>query len=101
MGRLQAKTYFRAFMLLEMNVPDYKLVSITTDGAPAMTNENSGFIGHCIKDPTFLDIFSYHKPQCHQEALYTKMTDSQSVTHIVQETKSVLCLFNIHSSNIL
>jgi hypothetical protein len=33
--------------LLEMNVPVHKLVSVTTDGAPAMIRESGGSIGLC------------------------------------------------------
>jgi hypothetical protein len=53
------KDIFESFYarLLEMNVPIHKLVSITTDGAPAMSSENVGLIGLCKKIPfskTFL-----------------------------------------------
>jgi hypothetical protein len=46
--------------LLEMNVPNHKLVSMTIDGALAMTSENVGLIGLCKEDSAFPDFFSYH-----------------------------------------
>jgi hypothetical protein len=39
-----------------MNVPIHKLVSVTTDGAPAMTSENFGLNGIRKKDPAFPDL---------------------------------------------
>jgi hypothetical protein len=67
-----------------MNVSIHKLVSIITDGAPAMTGENVGFIGLCKKDPAFPIFFSYH---CviHQQALCTKVIDFQHVMSVVQK----------------
>jgi hypothetical protein len=58
-GKTRGEDIFQSFYdsLLEMNVPIHKLVSITTDGAPAMTSENVGLIGLCKKIPlsqTFL-----------------------------------------------
>jgi hypothetical protein len=55
--------------LLEINVPIHKLVSVTTDGAPAMTSKNVGLIGLYKKNPVFTDFFSCH---CviHQQTLY-------------------------------
>ncbi|KAI5106672.1 general transcription factor II-I repeat domain-containing protein 2-like [Silurus meridionalis] len=37
----------------EKKVPLVKLVSVTTDGAPAMISRNSGFIAHCKGDQSF------------------------------------------------
>ena len=45
--------------LIEQKIPIEKLVSVTTDGAPAMTGRHAGFIARCKADqefPTFLDI---------------------------------------------
>jgi hypothetical protein len=52
-GETRGEDIFQSFYasLLEMNVPIHKLVSITTDGAPAMTSENVGLVGLCKKDP--------------------------------------------------
>ncbi|QQP52073.1 Uncharacterized protein FKW44_004084, partial [Caligus rogercresseyi] len=53
------------------NIPLQKLVSITTDGAPAMTGRHVGFIAHCKSDPAFPKFVQYH---CiiHQQALCAK-----------------------------
>ncbi|XP_056138883.1 general transcription factor II-I repeat domain-containing protein 2-like [Lampris incognitus] len=37
-----------------------KLVSVTTDGAPAMTGRHSGSIAHCNADPDFPKFLNYH-----------------------------------------
>ncbi|KAM3604163.1 uncharacterized protein V6R79_007238 [Siganus canaliculatus] len=42
------KTFFA-----EKKVPLQKLVSVTTDGAPAMTGRHAGFIAHCKGDTDF------------------------------------------------
>jgi hypothetical protein len=46
-GKTRGEDIFQSFYtsLLEINVPIHKLVSITTDGPPAMTSENVGLIG--------------------------------------------------------
>jgi hypothetical protein len=46
MGRLEMKTYFKAFMLAF-----WKLMFPFTNGAPAMTSENDGLIGLCKRIP--------------------------------------------------
>uniref|UniRef100_A0AAQ5Y107 HAT C-terminal dimerisation domain-containing protein n=1 Tax=Amphiprion ocellaris TaxID=80972 RepID=A0AAQ5Y107_AMPOC len=63
------KTYF-----VKKNIPFEKLVSITTDGAPAMIGRHSGFIAHCKNDPDFPKILNYH---CiiHQQAMCSKVLD--------------------------
>jgi hypothetical protein len=65
-----------------MTVPIHKLVSITTDGATAMTSENVGLIGLYKKDPTSPDLFNYHCA-IHQQALCTKVFDFQLVMRFV------------------
>ncbi|CAN2389977.1 hypothetical protein PRIEUP_LOCUS9 [Pristimantis euphronides] len=54
------------------HLPVYKLVSITTDGAPAMVGRVNGFIAKCRQDDAFPDFLNYH---CiiHQQALCAKM----------------------------
>jgi hypothetical protein len=54
-GKTRGEDIFQSFYacLLEMNVPIHKLVSVTKDGAPAITSENVGLIGLCKKYPAF------------------------------------------------
>jgi hypothetical protein len=61
-GKTKGEDIFQSFYasLLEMNVPIHKLVSVTTDDAPAMTSENVGLIGLCKKRSRFSRLFSYH-----------------------------------------
>jgi hypothetical protein len=48
-GKTRSEDIFQSFYasLLEMNVPIHKLVSVTTDSTPAMTNENVVLIWLC------------------------------------------------------
>ena len=58
-------------------LPVYKLVSITTDGAPAMVGRFNGFIAKCKQDEAFPDFLKYH---CiiHQQALCAKMLNMKN-----------------------
>lgn len=55
-----------------------KLVSVTTDGGPAMTGRHSGFIAHCKADPDFPKFLNYH---CiiHQQVLCTEVMEFDHV----------------------
>ena len=59
-------------------IPVEKLVSLTTDGAPAMTGHHSGFIAHCKADPDFPKFQNYH---CiiHQQAKCSKVMEFDHV----------------------
>jgi hypothetical protein len=76
--------------LLEMNVPIHKLVSVTTDGAPAMASENVGLIPLWKKVLAFPVIYSYH---CviHQQALCIKVINFQHVMSVVQKNLNLIC----------
>jgi hypothetical protein len=91
-GKTRSKDIFQSFhaCLLEMKVPIHKLVSVATDGAPAMTSKNVGLIGLCKKDPAFPDSFSYH---CviRQQALCTKVINFQHVMSVVQKIVYSVC----------
>ncbi|GFV51598.1 general transcription factor II-I repeat domain-containing protein 2 [Trichonephila clavipes] len=56
----------------EKNIPIYKVVSITTDGVPSMTDTVNGFLTVCMRDDDFSHFLSYH---CiiHQQALCCKI----------------------------
>lgn len=65
----------------KINLPLYKLVSITTDGAPAMIGVHNGFISLCQKDEDFPDFINYH---CiiHQQVLASKRLNTKNVMDI-------------------
>ncbi|XP_060754276.1 general transcription factor II-I repeat domain-containing protein 2-like [Neoarius graeffei] len=56
----------------EKNIPLQKLVSVTTDGVPAVTGCHSDLIACCRSDPDFPRFLSYH---CiiHQQAICAKV----------------------------
>lgn len=62
----------------EKKAPLQKLVSVTTDGAPAMTGRHAGFIAHCKGDTDFPPFLHYH---CiiHQQAICAKVTGFEHV----------------------
>lgn len=62
-------------------LPLYKLVSITTDGAPAMVGRVNGFIAKCRQDDAFPDFVNYH---CiiHQQALCAKMLNMKEIMDV-------------------
>uniref|UniRef100_A0AAV2IV26 Reverse transcriptase domain-containing protein n=1 Tax=Knipowitschia caucasica TaxID=637954 RepID=A0AAV2IV26_KNICA len=51
--------------VVDKKFPIRKLVSITSDGAPAMTGRHNGFIAHCKADPDFPKFLNYHYNQLH------------------------------------
>lgn len=59
-------------VLVEKKVPLEKLVSVTTDGAPAMIGRHTGFIAHCKGDTEFPNFLHYHYI-IHQQALCAKV----------------------------
>ncbi|KAG8451802.1 hypothetical protein GDO86_003847 [Hymenochirus boettgeri] len=68
--------------LISENIQIQKLVSITTDGAPAFTGRTNGFLALCRKDSSFPKFFSYH---CiiHQQALCAKFLNMNDVIKTV------------------
>ncbi|CAM4607670.1 unnamed protein product [Leuciscus chuanchicus] len=74
---------------VEKRVPLEKLVSMTTDGAPAMIGRHSGFIAHCNNDPDFPAFLNYH---CiiHQQAICSKvMRFDHVMTPVVKIINSI------------
>ncbi|KAL0803215.1 hypothetical protein ABMA28_017316 [Loxostege sticticalis] len=73
-------TEFKAY-ICQIKLPLYKLVSMTTDGAPAMTGIHNGFIALYHKDEDFPDFISYH---CiiHQQVLASKRLNTKHVMDI-------------------
>ncbi|XP_070408070.1 general transcription factor II-I repeat domain-containing protein 2-like [Nothobranchius furzeri] len=75
--------------LVENEVPLEKLVSMTTDGAPAMIGRHAGFIAHCKGDTDFPTFLHYH---CiiHQQAICSKVTGFEHVmTPVVKIINSI------------
>lgn len=83
-GHTRGEDIFNAFMgfVSETKLPLFKLISITTDGAPAMMGRNSGFIALCKEHESFPNILNYH---CiiHQQALCGKILNMNEVMDIV------------------
>ena len=70
-------------------MPLEKLVSVTTDGAPAMIGRHTGFIAHCKGDTEFSNFLHYH---CiiHQQALCAKVIGFEHVmTPVVKIINSI------------
>uniref|UniRef100_A0A087XA81 HAT C-terminal dimerisation domain-containing protein n=1 Tax=Poecilia formosa TaxID=48698 RepID=A0A087XA81_POEFO len=68
-------------VLPKTQLPVFKLVSITTGGAPAMVGRSNGFIAKCREDDAFPDFLSYH---CfmHQQALCAKMLNMKEIMDV-------------------
>ncbi|KAL4088764.1 hypothetical protein QTP88_023848 [Uroleucon formosanum] len=79
-GRTRGLDIFNSFKerVTLMKLPLFKLVSITSDGAAAMTGRNNGFIALCKQDDDFPDFLSYH---CiiHQQVLASKRLNTKDV----------------------
>lgn len=82
-GQTRGEDIFNAFMTFarETKLPLFKLISITTDGAPAMIGRTNGFIALCKQSESFPDILNYH---CiiHQQALSGKIVQMKDVMDI-------------------
>nr|XP_055065219.1 general transcription factor II-I repeat domain-containing protein 2A-like [Misgurnus anguillicaudatus] len=85
-GHTRGEGIFNAFMgfVSETKLPLFKLISITTDGAPAMMGRTSGFIALCKESESFPDILNYH---CiiHQQALCGKILNMKEVMDIAMK----------------
>ncbi|KAG8224086.1 hypothetical protein J437_LFUL001780 [Ladona fulva] len=81
--RTRGVDIFKAFknLLYDLNVPLFKLVSITTDGAAAMIGCKNGFIALCQNEDEFPAFLSYH---CiiHQQVLASKRLNTKEVMDI-------------------
>ena len=61
-GRTRGKDIFQAFMnfACKTKLPLVKLISITTDGAPAMVGSTNGLIALCKQNDSFPTFIHYH-----------------------------------------
>ena len=68
----------------ENPAPSVKLVSIITDGAPAMVGRVNGFIAKCMEDDAFPDFLNYH---CiiHQQALCAQMLNMKEIMDVAMK----------------
>ncbi|CAI5694542.1 unnamed protein product [Oreochromis niloticus] len=81
--QMRGEDIFQSFknFIEKTQLPVYKLVSITTDGAPAMVGRLNGFIAKCRQDDAFPDFLNYH---CiiHQQALCAKMLNMKEIMNV-------------------
>lgn len=79
-GKTRGEDIFSSFktFLNNTQLPLFKLVSITSDGAPAMVGRYNGFINLCRADDDFPDFLSYH---CiiHQQTLCAKVLNMADI----------------------
>jgi len=82
--------------LIKNAVDLQKLVSVTTDGAPAMVGRKIGLIGHLIADSDFPNFHAYH---CiiHQQSLCSKMKHEE----LDSVMKAVVKIVNFVRANAL
>ncbi|XP_049444494.1 general transcription factor II-I repeat domain-containing protein 2-like [Epinephelus fuscoguttatus] len=85
-GHTRGEDVFNAFMefVNKRQLPLFKLISITTDGAPVMVGHTSGFIALCKKSESFPDILNY---LCiiHQQALCEKILNMKEVMDVAMK----------------
>ncbi|CAM4659072.1 unnamed protein product [Leuciscus chuanchicus] len=85
-GHTRGEDIFQAFMefVNKTQLPLFKLISITTDGAPAMVGRTSGFIALCKQSEYFPDFLNYH---CiiHQQALCSKILNMKEVMDVAMK----------------
>lgn len=76
----QGEDIFQSFkdFVHKTQLPMSKLVSITTDGAPAMVNRSNGFIAKCKEEYVFPNFLNYY---CiiHHQALCVKMLNMKEI----------------------
>ncbi|GFV34915.1 uncharacterized protein TNCV_1452171 [Trichonephila clavipes] len=65
----------------EKNIPIYKVVSMTTDGAPSMTDTVNGFLAICMRNDDFPHFLSY-RCSIQQQALCCKILNMRHVMGI-------------------
>ena len=85
-GHMRGTDIFQVLMAFvnKSQLPLFKLVSITTDGAPAMVGCTAGFIGLCKQCESFPDFLTYH---CiiHQQGLCRKILNMKDVMDVANK----------------
>ena len=82
-GNTRGEDIYNAFMkfVKELQLPLYKIVCVTTDGAPAMIGRLNGFVAFCRRNDDFPDFVSFHYV-IHQHALCAKLLNMKEVMDI-------------------
>ena len=79
----RGENIFKSFknFIEKTQFPVCKLMSITTDGAPAMVGHSNGFIAKCREDDDFPDFLNYH---CiiHQQVLCAKILNMKEIMDV-------------------
>jgi hypothetical protein len=83
-GKMRGKHNYHAFLeyASDINLPLQKLISITSDGTPAVAGSSNGSLSLCRRDRQIPVSIEY----CcviHQEALFTIMINFKHVTNVV------------------
>ncbi|XP_057667241.1 zinc finger BED domain-containing protein 5-like [Diorhabda carinulata] len=82
-GKTRGEDIYEVFFNFVKNheLPIYKLVCITTDGAPAMTGNKNGFVALCRVNEEFPSFFSFN---CiiHQQVLCSKVLNTEKIMGI-------------------
>ncbi|KAL3286378.1 hypothetical protein HHI36_000888 [Cryptolaemus montrouzieri] len=82
-GKTHGEDIYEVFFNFVINykLPIYKLVCITTDGAPAMTERKNGFVALCRANEDFPSFFSFH---CiiHQRVMCSKVLNTKKIIGI-------------------
>lgn len=88
-GHTRGSDIFETFMefVTKTHLPLFKLVSITTDGAPSMVGRTSGFVALCKQSESLPDFLNYH---CiiHQQGLCGKILNMKDVMDV---TTKIAC----------
>lgn len=90
-GKASGGDIFHLFKVyaLENEINFQKLVSVTTDGSPAMMNSEFGFVTLCSKDPLFPHFLNYHCVH-QQQALPSKIINFDHIASVLVKAASTI-----------
>ena len=85
-GHSQDEDIFQAFISFanKTKLPLVKLISIATDGAPAMVDSSNEFIALCKQNNSFPNFIHYHYI-IHQEAICEKVLNIKEIKNIAMK----------------
>lgn len=95
-GKMKAKSIYHTFKAYasDINLQLQKLVSITTDGAPATTGGRNGFLSLCRKDRSIL-VFTVYHCIIHQGALCMQVVNFKHVMNVVTKIINSICFASL------